>query len=72
MSNGVKIDAEMYDLDNFVSWFLWRCRRWQLRSTGTRTVVEHLVEEYNIDVASYDFDDESYKEFRGKGMFPND
>jgi hypothetical protein len=65
MSNGFKIDAELFDMEKFVAWFLWRCDRYEIRSRWTKAVAEQLVKEYNIDINAYEFDENTFKEFRG-------
>ena len=59
----------------FLAWFVWRCRNYGIRSRWTRAVAESLLEQYDLDVdelaEKYDFKN-IWKEFRPKGMFPND
>jgi len=84
MSNGFAMDEEIMDLETFVAWFIWRCNRGEIRSQFTQGVAKYLAKKYNIDVDGlaskevYDFENLSgagvreWRQFRRKGMFPND
>jgi hypothetical protein len=63
---------ELEILQRFVAWFIWRCRNGGIRSRWTRKVAETIAEHYEIDVNSYEFNENSYGDFRPKGLFPND
>jgi len=66
MPNGFATQDELFDLENFLAWFIWRCRRYSIRSRWARGVAEHLAEKHNINVdkLAEEFDFENiWKEF---------